>query len=77
MCAEEPVSTKLLHRASQWYNIFQKLQNWKRLVSTLVHIQALLTYFQLDLSSIQYLFMNFVSKLLLKALAKFFYCVCA
>ena len=36
---EEPVSTNWLQSTSKWFNIFKKLQNWKNLVSTLVHIQ--------------------------------------
>ena len=37
-----PVSTKWLQNTSKLFHIFEKLQNWKNLVSTLVNIQALL-----------------------------------
>ena len=66
----------------QIFKIFKKLQNWKNLVSILVNIQALLVELWKKkpapgLSSIQYIFMIFVFKLLLTALMKFFYCACA
>ena len=37
-----PVSTKWFQNTSKLFHIFQKLQDWKNLVSTLVNIQALL-----------------------------------